>query len=173
MCSLTGIDREELPFMTILLGLLKIRRPLAPGDDLYTYIADEDIVFNRIYYPNRSVQGLCPPGKDSLCVEITRPDFSDENERKELLGMISAGLAKLGVCKPEDIEDVEYMFVPDSYPVYPLDYREKLDRVWAELDKIDNLRSIGRSGQFWYNNMARSLRAGVETAQDILGTYEP
>ena len=159
--------------MTILLGLLKIRRPLPPGDDLYTYIADEDIVFNRIYYPNRSVEGLCPPGKDSLCGEITRPEFRDENERKELLGMISAGLAKLGVCQPDDIEDVEYMFVPDSYPVYPLDYREKLDRIWVELDKIDNLRSIGRSGQFWYNNMARSLRVGVETAQDILGTYEP
>jgi protoporphyrinogen oxidase len=173
MCSLAGIDRQDLPFMTILLGLLKIRRPLRPGDDLYTYIADKSIVFNRIYYPNRSVGGLCPPDKDSLCVEITRPEFRDEEERKQLIGMISSGLAKLGVCKPEDIEDVRYMFVPDSYPVYPLDYREKLDRIWTELDKIDNLRSIGRSGQFWYNNMARSLRVGLETGQDILGTYEP
>ncbi len=173
MCSLAGIDRQELPFMTILLGLMKIRKPLPQGDDLYTYIADEEIVFNRIYYPNRSVGGLCPEGKDSLCVEITRPDFSDEKEREALLVEIAAGLSKLGVCEPEDIEDIEYMFVPDSYPVYPLDYREKLDKVFAEVDKFDNLRSIGRSGQFWYNNMARSLRVGLETGRDILGTYEP
>ena len=173
MCSLTGISREDLPFMTIMLALMKIRRPLADGDDLYTYIADENAVFNRIYYPNRSVEGLCPPGKDSLCVEITRPEFRDESEREGLLDQIAAGLEKLKVCKREDIEDVRYMFVPDSYPVYPLDYREKLDRIWVEHDRFDNLRSIGRSGQFWYNNMARSLRAGVETAQDLLGTYEP
>ena len=42
-------------------------------------------------------------------------------------------------------------------------------RIWVEHDKFDNLRSIGRSGQFWYNNMARSMRAGIETAQAILG----
>lgn len=173
VCSLTGIDREDLPFMTIMLGLLKINRPLPPGNDLYTYIADEDIVFNRIYYPTRSVDGLAPEGMDSLCVEITRPDFRDQSERENLEAEIAAGLAKLGVCKPEDIAEQKFMFVPDSYPVYPLDYREKLERIWSELDGFDNLRSIGRSGQFWYNNMARSMRVGIEAAQDILGTWEP
>lgn len=173
MCSLTGIEREDLPFMTILLGLLKIRRPLPPGDDLYTYIADEGVVFNRIYYPNRSVAGLCPPGKDSLCVEITRPEFRDEAERKVLERRVAEGLQKLGVCRVEDIEATRFMFVPDSYPVYPLDYREKLQRIWEQHDRFDNLRSIGRSGQFWYNNMARSLWAGIQTAQDVLGRWEP
>ena len=173
MCSLTGIDRQDLPFMTILLALMKIDKPLKDGEELYTYIADEDAVFNRIYYPNRSVEGLCPAGKDSLCVEITRGDFSDEAERKKLEGEIAAGLKRLGVCEPEDITELKYMFVPDSYPVYPLDYREKLQRIWTELDKFDNLRSIGRSGQFWYNNMARSMRVGLETAKDLLGTWEP
>jgi protoporphyrinogen oxidase len=173
MCSLTGIDREDLPFMTILLALMKIDKPLKDGEDLYTYIADDDIVFNRIYYPNRSVEGLCPEGKDSLCVEITRGDFRDEAERTKLKEQIAGSLAHLGVCQPEDITDYKFMFVPDSYPVYPLDYREKLNRIWGELDKFDNLRSIGRSGQFWYNNMARSMRAGVETARDLLGQWEP
>lgn len=172
LCSMVGIDREELPFLTILLALMKIDKPLKDGEDLYTYIADEDVVFNRIYYPNRSVDGLCPPGKDSLCVEVTRGDFRDESERDKLTEQIKAGLSKLGVCEPGDIEALKYMFVPDSYPVYPMDYREKLDRIWAQLDPFDNLRSIGRSGQFWYNNMARSMRAGLETAKDILGTYE-
>jgi len=79
----------------------------------------------------------------------------------------------LGVCQPEDIEATHYMFVPDSYPVYPLDYREKLARVWEQFDRFENLHSIGRSGQFWYNNMARSMRVGIETAQDVLGTLQP
>jgi protoporphyrinogen oxidase len=173
LCSLTGIDREELPFMTILLALMKIRKPLPDGDDLYTYIADDDITFNRIYYPNRSVSGLCPAGKDSLCVEVTRGDFSSEEDREALTENIKSGLERLGVCKPDDIEAIRFMFVPDSYPIYPLDYREKLERIWSRLDAFDNLRSIGRSGQFWYNNMARSMRVGIEAAQDVLGTYEP
>ncbi len=173
LCSMVGIPREDLPYMTILLALMKMRRPLAPGESLYTYVADPDVVFNRIYYPNRSVGGLCPPGKDSLCVEITPWDERDEADPTRLTGRVQQGLQKLGVCRPEDIEDIRYMFVPDSYPVYPLDYREKLERIWSQLDRIENLRSIGRSGQFWYNNMARSLRAGIETAQDFLGTFRP
>jgi len=172
LCSMLGIPREELPFMTILLGLMNIRRPLAPGEDLYTYVADPDVVFNRIYYPNRSVEGLCPPGKDSLCVEITPYDERDEADPSRLTDRVTGGLAKLGVCRPEDIEDIQYLFVPDSYPVYPLDYREKLERVWTRLGAYENLRSIGRSGQFWYNNMARSMRAGIEAAQEHLGTFK-
>jgi protoporphyrinogen oxidase len=172
LCSMLGIPREELPFMTILLGLMTIRRPLAAGEDLYTYVADPDVVFNRIYYPNRSVAGLCPPGKDSLCVEITPFDERDEADPTRLTDRVKSGLAKVGVCRPEDIEDIKYLFVPDSYPVYPLDYREKLARIWQRLDAYQNLRSIGRSGQFWYNNMARSMRAGIETAQEHLGTFK-
>lgn len=172
LCSMLGIPREELPFMTILLGLMTMKRPLPAGEDLYTYVADPEVVFNRIYYPNRSVEGLCPPGKDSLCVEITPFDERDEADPNRLTERVTAGLAKLDVCRPEDIEDIRYQFVPDSYPVYPLDYREKLKRVWAQLDRYENLRSIGRSGQFWYNNMARSMRAGIETAQEHLGTFE-
>ena len=158
--------------MTILLGLLKLRRPLEPGTDLYTYVADPDVVFNRIYYPTRSVGGLCPAGKDSLCVEITPDDERDAAQPERLTQRIQDGLRKLRVCEPGDIEELKYMFVPDSYPVYPLDYREKLERIWSRLDRFDNLRSIGRSGQFWYNNMARSMRAGIETARDHLGSFK-
>jgi protoporphyrinogen oxidase len=172
LCSIVGIPREDLPFMTILLALMKISRPLKVGEDLYTYVADDDVVFNRIYYPNRSVGGLCPAGKDSLCVEITPNDERDEADPRRLDERIKSGLAKLRVCRPQDIEGIRYMFVPDSYPVYPLDYREKLERIWMRLDQFENLRSIGRSGQFWYNNMARSMRAGIETAQDFLGTFK-
>jgi len=173
LCSMLDIEREELPFMTILLGLMKLKRPLPEGEDLYVYIADPDIVFNRIYYPNRSVGGLCPPGKDSLCVEITTLDPQVQKDPDRLTGAIVEGLEKLGVCRGDDVEKFRFMWVPDSYPVYPLDYREKLDRIWRDLAAFENVRSIGRSGQFWYNNMARSMRAGIETAQDVLGTYEP
>jgi protoporphyrinogen oxidase len=118
------------------------------------------------------VGGLCPAGKDSLCVEITPNDERDEADPARLDDRIKRGLQKLRVCEPDDIEAIRYMFVPDSYPVYPLDYREKLERIWTRLDGFGNLRSIGRSGQFWYNNMARSMRAGIETAQDLLGTFK-
>ena len=173
LCSMVGIAREELPFMTILLGMLKLKRPLPAGDSLYTYVADDEIPFNRIYYPNRSVGGLCPPDKDSLCVEISPTDFKDEADPERLWEQTIKGLEKLRICSRDDVEDHMFMFVPDSYPVYPLDYREKLERIWSELDQFENLRSIGRSGQFWYNNMARSMRAGVETARDLRGEYEP
>lgn len=173
LCSMLDIEREELPFMTIMLCMMKLDRPLPDGDALYTYVADPDIPFNRIYYPNRSVDGLCPPGKDSLCVEISPTDFKDEADPERLWDKIAGGLEKLGICDRAHVTEHMFMFVPDSYPVYPLDYREKLERIWEHLDRYENLHSVGRSGQFWYNNMARSMRAGIETAQDVMGTYTP
>jgi protoporphyrinogen oxidase len=173
LCTMVGVQREELPFMTILLAMMRIRKPLKDEENLYTYVADPEVVFNRIYYPNRSVSGLCPEGKDSLCVEITPDNDRDMADPERLTSRVHEGLVKLGVCAASDIEDTQFMFVPDSYPVYPLDYREKLERIWQQLDRFENLHSIGRSGQFWYNNMARSMRVGIETAQDVLGTYEP
>jgi protoporphyrinogen oxidase len=170
LCSMLGVPREDLPFMTILLGMLTLRRPLKNGEDLYTYVSDPDIVFNRVYYPNRSVSGLCPEGRDSVCVEITPYDERDVADPERLTERVKDGLLRMRVCRPEDIDHLKYMFVPDSYPVYPLDYREKLARIWQELDQYENIRSIGRSGQFWSNNMARSMRAGIETAQSILGS---
>jgi len=172
LCSQLDVERQELPFMTILLGFMKLKKPLPESDILYTYIAEDDIVFNRVYYPTRSVPGLCPPGKDSLCIEITPPDQTQRAIGEDTIEKIYYGLEKLGVCTRDDIEDIDFMWVPDSYPVYPLDYREKLERIWEGLDKFDNLRSIGRSGQFWYNNMARSMRVGIETARDLLGEYQ-
>jgi protoporphyrinogen oxidase len=171
LCSMLGLPRQELPFMTILLAMMILDRPLPPGEDLYTYVADAGIVFNRIYYPNRSVEGLCPAGRDSLCVEITPDDERDAADPNRLTERIHQGLERLGVCRAGHIVHTHYMFVPDSYPVYPLDYREKLAAIWSELDRYENLRSIGRSGQFWYNNMARSVRAGIETAQDLVGAF--
>lgn len=169
LCSMLDVKREDLPFMTILLCMMTLRRPLKQEADLYTYVASPEIVFNRVYYPNRSVPGLCPEGRDSVCVEITPYDDRDVADPERLTDRIKAGLASMHVCQPEDIDHLSYMFVPDSYPVYPMDYREKIARIWQELDQFENIRSIGRSGQFWYNNMARSMRAGIETAQAILG----
>lgn len=172
LCALLEVPREELPFITILLGMMKMRKPFPPGEDLYTYVAYPDIVFNRIYYPNRSIAGLCPPGKDSLCVEVTPTEQREQTLPDNVEEEIYSGLEKLNICRREDVEEIQFVWVPEGYPVYPLDYREKLTRIWEEIDTLSNLRSIGRSGQFWYNNMARSMGVGIETAQDVLGAEE-
>jgi protoporphyrinogen oxidase len=76
------------------------------------------------------------------------------------------------VCDPADIEDIKYLFVPDSYPVYPLDYREKLKRVWSQLERYENLRSIGRSGSSGTTTWRARCGPASRTAQEHLGTFK-
>jgi hypothetical protein len=49
-----------------------------------------------------------------------------------------------------------------------LNYYETLQGLWEKLSKTENLWSVGRSGQFYYNNMARSMATGFDLAEHLL-----
>jgi len=66
------------------------------------------------------------------------------------------------------VEDLKLLEIPEAYPVYPLDYYETLQTLWQEISPIENLWSIGRSAQFYYNNMARTVTMGIDLAEHLL-----
>lgn len=165
-----GIERADLPFIRILLGFVKVRQPLKLPPYLYTYYAHSDIVFNRAYFPSLIMDGLVPAGKDAVCVEIS-PDGSGSSKplgEEEYRDAILTGLDRMKLCPPEWVEELSLMEVPLAYPVYPLDYYETLQALWAKLLPIENLWSIGRSGQFYYNNMARSISLSLDLVEHLM-----
>ena len=113
-----------------------------------------------------------PAGKDAICVEISPPELEKGAALEEgaLRAGILAGLEKTALCRPDQVEEVSLLRVPDAYPVYPLDYYETLQALWEKLGSMENLWSIGRSAQFLYNNMARSVSLGLDLAEHILKT---
>jgi len=167
-----SLKKRDLPFVTIVLGFIKVNKALDLPPYYYTYYSQPDIVFNRAYFPTIIDKRLAPEGKDGICVEISpngdaqgNGGLSDPEKMKE---SIIKGLEKTGLCRPDDVENISLMEAPNAYPVYPLDYYKTLQGLWDELRTFENLWSIGRSAQFLYNNMARSISIGYDLAEHIL-----
>jgi UDP-galactopyranose mutase len=58
--------------------------------------------------------------------------------------------------------------VKHCYPIYTLDYSEKVESLIKYIANFENAISIGRQGLYRYNNMDHSIKMGLMTAEHIL-----
>jgi len=66
------------------------------------------------------------------------------------------------------VRDVHIERVPNTYPIYTLDYNAQLTKNLRALGRYTNLLLAGRCGRFWYNNMDHSIGQGLTMAEKIL-----
>jgi protoporphyrinogen oxidase len=171
ICRQFELPRQNLPFIQILLAFVKVKRTLDLPPFLYTYYSSPEVVFNRAYFPRLITGGLVPEGKDAICLEISLPkaDRDQPVDEEGYRASTIEHLEKVGLCREDEIEELSFMKVSDAYPAYPIDYYETLQKVWETLGAMDNLWSVGRSGQYYYNNMARSISLGLDLAEHLSG----
>jgi protoporphyrinogen oxidase len=164
-----GVPRADLKYMSVALVYVRTKRPVRRAKYLYTYYADAEIVFNRVSFPTRASKALAPQGMDSICAECSPQDGVDFTDHEALGKRVIDGLVKMRVIQPEDVASVQVHVAKDAYPIYPLDYLQRLEVLWSKLREIENLTSVGRTGQFYYNNMALTILLGLDLSADLLG----
>jgi protoporphyrinogen oxidase len=164
-----GVSRARVDYMSVALVYLRMKRRVERAKYLYTYFADEDLIFNRVSFPTRASKELAPAGMDSICAECSPSDGSDFVDREALQRRVVEGLERVGLIEARDVARIDVHVAKDSYPVYPLDYVQRLEELWSMLRPIANLTSIGRTGQFYYNNMALTVLLGLDLSADLLG----
>ncbi|MBU0753928.1 MAG: FAD-dependent oxidoreductase [Planctomycetes bacterium] len=166
-----GMGRPNLPFVNIVLAFVKIKGRLDLPPYLYTYYAHPDLIFNRAYFPRLITSGLVPQGQDAICLEISKDDRWSEDGGKEskVREAIIEGLDRVSLCRPDQVETLALLDVPEAYPAYPIDYYEILQTIWDDLRQVENLWSIGRSAQFYYNNMARAMGVALDLSEYLSG----
>jgi protoporphyrinogen oxidase len=164
-----GVPRARVDYMSVALAYIRTRGRVERAKHLYTYYADEGLVFNRVSFPTRASKLLAPEGRDSICAECSPKNGSDFDDHEALKQRVIDGLVKVRLIQPSDVERIDVHVAKDSYPVYPLDYLQRLEELWSKLRPIANLTSIGRTGQFYYNNMALTVLLGLDLSADLLG----
>ena len=78
----------------------------------------------------------------------------------ELVRRCMDSLVEAGLTTPEKLRAGFVRRFRSFYPMYTVDYRDRLGRVYVRLKEADNLVLTGRVGMFNYNNSDHCLDMG-------------
>lgn len=159
---------SEMRYMDVIFVYLFLDKPQVSNDH-WLYFPDKEIIFNRAVEFSNWSPVMCPPGKTSICFDITT--FENNNEwnmtDEELVRKTINDAVKVGYLEEKDIEDSLVTRIKYAYPYYDLDYKRKLDTVVAHLEHND-VALLGRTGMFKYNNSDNSIEMGFALAEEFL-----
>jgi len=143
---LLGAEKPDLRHL-ILMTICLDRDPI--GDVATYYFPDNRYKFTRVVEPRVRSEFMAPEGKTSLMVEIPVSDFKLVN-KNELKVEVLEQLVEANFFTDKQIIDVTFFDLPNAYPVLSVNNKIKVDKMLTELEKIDNLKTFGRSGGFSY-----------------------
>lgn len=127
----------------------------------WCYFGQKDLIFSRLTVPRNFRKDTVPEGCDSLIAEMTidRPMMRETPEKLE--ERLISDLERVNALRGEDIIFTDWRVIPETYPLYDLDYRKRL----AALEIPSGLELTGRCGSFWYNNMDHSIGQALAIAE--------
>jgi len=175
-------DRADLRSRQLLLVYLVIDEDRVL-EDHWIFFPEREFPFSRLFEQKAMSAELGPEGKTVLCCDLTC-DMDDElwkSSDEDLAKRCLRAIESVGVTSEDRLSASFVKRFRDFYPVYSIDYRERLAERYAKLRVVDNLIPTGRLGMFNYNNsdhcldMGRFIAEGVangDTAGDIWDALE-
>ncbi|MBM3750620.1 MAG: FAD-dependent oxidoreductase [Acidimicrobiia bacterium] len=166
--SLLGIEGITLNFLSTIFYNFEIKGPLKHNFQWTYHGGDES--FSRVSAPTAFASTTAPAGTHGLCVEFTcrKGDERWSHPERFTERIIDDLVRTKTIDRREDILNVHVEPVPETYPIYTLDYLAQLTRSLKALGQYRNLLLAGRSGRFWYNNMDHSIGQGLTMSDKIL-----
>jgi protoporphyrinogen oxidase len=155
----------------LIVAVVVNRKDLAP--DNWIYIHEPGVKVGRIQnFKNWSPAMVPDPNKTCLGMEY----FVFENDElwsspdEKLIELAKQELGKLGLARPEEIEDGTVVRMPKAYPMYDTGWTEQVEliRKWLA-ENVPNLQLVGRNGMHKYNNQDHSMMTALCAARNILG----
>lgn len=167
--ALLGLPAADLTYRShIIYNIMLSAPPL--HDFQWCYYGSKDLIFSRITNPATFSQETIPEGKGALCLEIACQEGdslwrSPETLRSRIIEeMVQVGI----ISSAQQVEDMRCELVANAYPVYHLHYIQELERNDKNLSRWSNVRLLGRTGKFWYNNMDHSIENACDHALSLL-----
>ncbi|MBU0766683.1 FAD-dependent oxidoreductase [Patescibacteria group bacterium] len=139
-------------------------------DDNWVYFPDKEVPFGRISEMKNFSKEMSPSDKTSLFVEFFcfEGDEIWNANKDQLFDMTMEWLEKLKFLKKEEVLNIHYIKKPNAYPLYDLEYKERVSTVLNWMDSFENFFAIGRPGRFRYTNQDHSLEMGILAARSVL-----
>ncbi len=141
--------------------------------DTWLYVQDEDILFGRLHEPKNWSKAMVPDqSTTSLVLECfcTKDDHIWQMTDEEVGQRCVEDLEKkLGFIRADEVIDFQCVRTLQAYPVYDLEYGDKIATINEYLRGFEGLHIVGRGGTHRYNNADHSIEMGLLLGRKILG----
>jgi len=156
---------SHLRFRNVRLIFIRLARE-SFTENASIYVPDLDFCTSRLYEPRNRCRTMAPPGETGIVAEVPcfNGDSIDQLSNRELYTRVTAELEKLGLLEGKCVLDWRQHYLPNAYPVYSLDYAERVKLILSELGRFKNLALAGRNGLFFYSHLHDQMRFGKDYA---------
>jgi len=169
LAHLLGQEPPPIRYLSTILYNMEISTDVLQKEQ-WIYYGSQDTVLSRVSITNEMASYMAPAGKAGLCVEVTGFEGTGHwNDPEALIPEIQADLVRLKlVGKESDFGRVHVERVRDTYPIYDLGYKESFALSQAMVKPFENLKLLGRTGAYWYNNSDHSMKMALQMAEHLL-----
>jgi protoporphyrinogen oxidase len=163
------VRAPEIRYIKSILVFLTYDRPKpVKRPYVYVYYSQEDILFNRVYYPYSIYREQSPPYKEGICLELNYFDEFDKWCDEEIVRRTVVDADKIGLFKCADLRYSHVVRLGESIPVYELDYEAKMQKAFRDVHIYNNLYSVGRQGGYFFCLSPAAVKQGMKAAEYIL-----
>jgi protoporphyrinogen oxidase len=144
-------------------------------DDHWIFFPERRYPFNRLFEQKAMDASMGPAGRTALCCDLTcdADDATWSTPDGELVKRCFDTLVEAGLTTPDRFETGFVRRFRSFYPMYTVDYRQRLYAVYDKLKSASNLVLTGRLGMFNYNNSDHCLDMGRYVATELTGGTRP
>ena len=86
----------------------------------------------------------------------------------ELIALAIRETAKIGLVRPDQVEDGCVFRVSKAYPVYDSTYQDALATIERYVQQFENVHTIGRNGLHRYDNQDHAMLTGMQAAENVI-----
>jgi protoporphyrinogen oxidase len=159
---------SELKYRSLIVSYIVLNKTVALKDN-WIFFPEKEFHFSRVAEQKSFSPFTSPENKTIITAELPC-EFNSElynSSDESLRSLVVRDLEKAGLAKNEEVLEFFTKKADKVYPVYEIGYKQKLNSVLEELDKIENLFTIGRLGLFNYNNIDHCLDMAKLVAEII------
>jgi len=145
------------------------------GDDLFPdnwiYVHEPSVRVGRIQN-YRSWSPWMVPDPRSACVGLEYFCFAGDElwsmDDAALVALATRELEQLGLARPDRVRQGHVVRVPKAYPMYDVDYADRVATIRAWVDGLENLQQVGRNGLHRYNNSDHSMLTAIRAVDNLV-----
>jgi len=137
--------------------------------DTWVYTHDQGVRAIRAQIFKNWSPFMVPKGMSCIGFEYTyNKDKDSPLSNEDWIEIAKEDLKRLGFAAPSKVIDAKVVKLINVYPVYSLDYKEKIKMIKDYIQKFGNtLQPIGRGGLHRYNNMDHSMMTAFLAVENI------